>query len=96
MKTAHRPTSTRHEHSVTRAPQGLWRTEADIANFGVAVYEHGLAAYPHLVQDLARAGGKVAPVAAAVLASESEPTVSRERALAVVSAAVVRAFPTTR
>jgi hypothetical protein len=96
MKTTYRPTPTPYEQISTPAPRTPWRTEAELAAFGIAVYEDGLAAYPHLVQDLARAGRSVAPAAAAALASKSEPTVVRERALAVVSAALVRSLPAPR
>jgi hypothetical protein len=78
------------------APEFRWFSEAQVAEFGVAVHDHGLAAYPLLVQELAQAGRNVSPTAAAVLASESEPTVARERALAVVSAALVRTHSSSR
>lgn len=95
MRTSQRSTPTRHESRAASAPQGLWCTATEIADFGVAVSEHGLAAYPHLVQELARSGRHLAPVASEILSKETEPTVMRERALAVVSAALVRALPTT-
>ena len=91
MNTAVQSAPARPSYSGTSARESIWFGEAQIAAFGVAVHDHGLAAYPLLVQELARAGRNVSPAAAAVLASEDEPTVARERALAVVSAALVHA-----
>jgi hypothetical protein len=64
--------------------------EADIADLGAAVAEEGLRAHRDRVLELASQATPFAPVAAGVLASESEPDVARLRAFAVVASALVR------
>jgi hypothetical protein len=96
METTEQFTPMRPQHSLIPASDFHRLGAAQIADLGVAVHDSGLAAYPQLIQELARAGSLVAPAAAAVLASENEPIVARERALAVVSTALVGAQATSR
>lgn len=77
------------EHNAT-TPSSRWTSPEALAEFGASVAEHGLAAYPELVADLAAAARPLRPVAADVLASNREPMAARERALAVVLTALSR------
>lgn len=67
-----------------------WDRKQRLAAVGVEIAEHGLDAHRELIREIANAGRRLAPAAANVLADETEPAVARERAYAVVSAALTR------
>lgn len=65
-------------------------TAASLAALGAVVAERGFDAHVQKVAAVAAAGRAVAPAASTVLQDPHAPTVARERALSVVSAALLR------
>lgn len=65
-------------------------TEDRLAALGVAIADRGFTANAAQVAAVAAAGRSVAPAASTVLQDPHAPTVARERALAVVSTALLR------
>lgn len=88
------PRRRRRETRPTPRPANRSMSESAIADLGIALDEDGLQAHRELVLELARQASPIAPVAAGVLASETEPDVARLRAFAVVASALVRKIAT--